>query len=105
MKTIWPYSALLTNLFGILPPVFYPLGKVAIEWRSAVLLLPTSAAAALLHAAAGLDPLTTNEAIPAACAPALPAVAHFAFGVYWSPRAAPEAWTLQPETGAGRRPP
>src|SRR5438445_11710364 len=34
MKTIWPYSALLTNLFGILPPVFYPLGKVAIEWRS-----------------------------------------------------------------------
>ena len=33
MKTIWPYSALLTNLFGILPPVFYPLSKVPIEWR------------------------------------------------------------------------
>ncbi|HYY49161.1 MAG TPA: hypothetical protein VFA17_10860, partial [Thermoplasmata archaeon] len=39
MKAIWPYSALLTNLFGVLPPVFYPLSRVPIEWRSAVLLL------------------------------------------------------------------
>src|SRR5207249_3068487 len=37
IETIWPYSALLTNLFGILPPVFYPLSKVPIEWRSLVL--------------------------------------------------------------------
>src|SRR3989454_11014218 len=73
MKTIWPYSALLTNLFGILPPVFYPLGKVAIEWRSAVLLLPTSAAAALVDAAARLDPIPNQEAIPGGCALALQA--------------------------------
>src|SRR5437660_2299036 len=39
MKTIWPYSALLTNLFGILPPVFYPLSKVPIEWRPLVLIV------------------------------------------------------------------
>ena len=56
MKTIWPYSALLTNLFGILPPVFYPLSKVPIEWRSLVLIVPTSAAAILVNAAAGLEP-------------------------------------------------
>src|SRR5207302_224790 len=61
MKTIWPYSALLTNLFGILPPVFYPLSKVPIEWRSLVLFVPTSAAAILVNAAAGLEPVTRQE--------------------------------------------
>ena len=90
MKTIWPYSALLTNLFGVVPPVFYPLGRVAIEWRSAVLLLPTSAAAALVDAAAGLDPITTNEAILAAGALTVEAIALFAFGIYWARRTARE---------------
>ena len=73
-----------TNLFGVVPPVFYPLGRVAIEWRSAVLLLPTSAAAALVDAAAGLDPITTNEAILAAGALTVEAIALFAFGIYWA---------------------
>jgi len=90
MKTIWPYSALLTNLFGIVPPVFYPLGKVAIEWRSAVLLLPTSAAAALVDAAAGLETITTNEAILAAGALFIEAIALFAFGIYWARKTARE---------------
>src|SRR3989442_14096002 len=63
MKTIWPYSALLTNLFGIVPPVFYPLGKVAIEWRCTLLLLPTSAAAALVDAPARVEPTTTNTRV------------------------------------------
>src|SRR2546427_11086003 len=96
MKTIWPYSALLTNLFGILPPVFYPLGRVAIEWRSAVLLLPTRAAAALVDAAAGLDPITTNEAILAACAPSAEGVPLFAFGVFLGWRSARGAWRWAP---------
>src|SRR5205809_6937240 len=47
LKTIWPYSALLTNLFGVVPPAFYRLGIVPVERRSAVLLLPTSAVAVL----------------------------------------------------------
>src|SRR5882762_5573641 len=51
MKTIWPYSALLTNLFGILPPVFYRLSSVPAGWRSVVLVVPTSAAAVLVNAA------------------------------------------------------
>ena len=72
------------------PPVFYPLGRVAIEWRSAVLLLPTSAAAALVDAAAGLDPITTNEAILAAGALTVEAIALFAFGIYWARRTARE---------------
>src|SRR5439155_1179369 len=68
MTTIWPYSALLTNLFGVVPPVFYRLGSVPVEWRSAVLLLPTSAAAVMVDSAAGLEPLTRTEATTAAVA-------------------------------------
>src|SRR5438309_2844566 len=81
MKTIWPYSALLTNLFGILPPVFYPLSKVPIEWRSAVLLLPTSAAVVLFDSAAGLEHLTRTAATTAAVALAAEALVLFAFGI------------------------
>src|SRR2546426_12486348 len=86
MKTIWPYSALLTNLFGILPPVFYPLSRVPIEWRSIVLIIPTSAAAVLVNAAAGLEPLTQAEATVAAVALAVEAVVLFGFGIYWARR-------------------
>ena len=90
MKTIWPYSALLTNVFGILPPVFYPLRLAPVEWRSVVLLLPTSAAAALVDGAAGLETLTTNETIVAAVALLVEAVGLFAFGIAWARKRARE---------------
>lgn len=90
MKTIWPYSALLTNLFGILPPVFYPLRLVPMEWRSVVLLLPTSAAAVLVNAAAGLETVTRDEATLAAAALLAEALTLFAFGIYWARRMARE---------------
>src|SRR5712691_1617941 len=90
MKTIWPYSALLTNLFGILPPVFYPLRLAPVEWRSVVLLLPTSGAAVLVNSAAGLEAISGNEAILAATALAIEAVAMFVFGIYWARRMARE---------------
>src|SRR6266487_2333471 len=90
MKTIWPYSALLTNLFGIVPPVFYPLGRVPIEWRSVVLVLPTSAAAVLVDAAAGLETVSTSESIVAAGALFLEALGLFAFGIVWARRTARE---------------
>jgi ABC-2 type transport system permease protein len=84
MKTIWPYSALLTNLFGILPPVFYPFSRAPLEWKSIVLVLPTSAAAILVNAAAGLETVTANEATTAAIALAAEAIGLFAFGIYWA---------------------
>jgi ABC-2 type transport system permease protein len=90
MKTIWPYSALLTNLFGILPPVFYPLGRVPVEWRSVVLVVPTSAAAVLVNAAAGLESITPREGIIAAVALAVEAFALFGFGIFWARRMARE---------------
>src|SRR5947209_15942078 len=54
MKTIWPYSALLANLFRIVPAVFFPLRFVPTEWRWLVLLLPTGGAAVLVDGVAGL---------------------------------------------------
>src|SRR3989442_15448432 len=90
MKTIWPYSALLTNLFGIVPPVFYPIRFVPIEWRSVVLLLPTSGAAVLVNSAAGLEAIQRDQTVLAAVALALEAVFLFAFGIYWARRMARE---------------
>ena len=90
MKTIWPYSALLTNLFGVVPPVFYRLGSVPVGWRSVALLLPTSAAAVLVDSAAGLETLTRTEATVAAVALAVEALVLFAFGIYWARRTARE---------------
>src|SRR2546428_6160200 len=86
MKTIWPYSALLTNLFGILPPVFYPFSKVPIEWRSLVLIVPTSAAAVLVNAAPGLAPAPPPEGTGAPGAPPPHAAVLFAFGLPCAPR-------------------
>jgi ABC-2 type transport system permease protein len=90
MKTIWPYSALLTNLFGILPPVFYRFSSTPVEWRSVVLVLPTSAAAVLVNAAAGLEVITPGEATIAAVSLAVEAVSLFVFGIYWARRMARE---------------
>src|SRR2546426_2354452 len=61
MKTIWPYSALLTNLFGIVPPVFYPIRFVPLEWRPPAPLLPTSRGAGLVKNAAGPETGTGEE--------------------------------------------
>ncbi|HKW43502.1 MAG TPA: hypothetical protein VJP06_04865 [Thermoplasmata archaeon] len=90
MKAIWPYSALLTNLFGILPPVFYPLRLVPPEWKSVVLLLPTSAAAVVVDAVAGIEPAPASTTIIAALALVVEAVVLFAFGIYWARRTARE---------------
>src|SRR6266571_1999382 len=78
------------NLFGIVPPVFYPIRFVPTEWRSLVLLLPTSGAAVLVNSVAGLETVSGNEAILAAAALAVESVAMFVFGIYWARRMARE---------------
>src|SRR3989454_6461205 len=98
MKTIWPYSALLTNVFGIVPPVFYPIRFVPIEWRSVVLLLPTSGAAVLVNSAAGLEAITGNEAALAATAFAMEAGALVDFRGFWASRRARERSTWRART-------
>src|SRR3989454_11145167 len=90
MKTIWPYSALLTNLFGIVPPVFYPIRFVPTEWRWVVLLLPTSGAAVLVNGVAGLETISGNEAIVAAAALAVATRAQVVFRIFLARRMARE---------------
>src|SRR5512136_826693 len=77
MKTIWPYSSLLTNLFGIVPPVFYPLIAIpaAFQWtRLPVLFVPTSSAVALVEGVAGMQTLSTAEYVVAGASLAIEAV-------------------------------
>ncbi|HYM39978.1 MAG TPA: hypothetical protein VEY12_07535 [Thermoplasmata archaeon] len=94
MKTIWPYSSLLTNLFGIVPPVFFPLSILTAHlpwaWLPA-LLVPTSAATALVEAVAGLQVLTTTEVLVAGGALAVEAGLMLLFGIFWARRTAREA--------------
>ncbi len=93
MKTIWPYSSLLTNLFGIVPPVFFPLseltGHVAWAWVPE-LLVPTSSATALVQGAAGLELLTTTQYLVAGLSLAAEAGLLLLFGIYWARRTARE---------------
>src|SRR2546430_10085185 len=89
MKTIWPYSALLTNLFGVVPPVFYRLGSVPVEWRSPLLLLPTSAAAVLVDSAAGPRALARARGAAPGGAPAAGGAGRFCLGAFLCPRGAP----------------
>ncbi len=91
MKTIWPYSSLITNLLGIVPPVFYPLHLVPGGWRWLALVLPTSSATALVNGAAGLEVLSSGDVLLAGGSLAVEAIALFFFGIYWARRAAREA--------------
>ncbi len=96
MKTIWPYSSLLTNLFGIVPPVFFPIyvltAKVSWAWVPA-LLVPTSSAAALVESVAGMPgvSLTVEQYGVAGFSLAAEAGLMLLFGIYWARRTAREA--------------
>ncbi len=90
MKTIWPYSSLLTNLFGIVPPVFYPLQYFQASLRPIALLIPTSSSVALVENAAGMVSLTTTEVYLGSVSLALEAVVLLAFGIHMARRSARE---------------
>ncbi len=93
-RAIWPYSSLFYNAFGVLPPVFYPF----VVWKAIIpaavepagLLVPPSAAAALITWAEGLTPLSTGEVLTAAGSLTFFALATFAFAVHWARRMARE---------------
>lgn len=94
-RAIWPYSSLFYNAFGVLPPVFYPLAT----WRSigvpsifqpVALLLPPSAAAALVTWAEGITPLSSSDVLTASLSIAVAALGLFAFAVHWARVAARE---------------
>jgi ABC-2 type transport system permease protein len=94
MKTIWPYSSLLTNLFGIVPPVFFPLSVLTLRFPWAwvpALLVPTSSTTALVEAVAEMQPLSTTQYLVAGGSLAVEATLMLLFGIYWARRTAREA--------------
>ncbi len=90
MRAIWPYATLLFNFFGVLPPVFYPLGLFPAGLSSLALALPPSAGAALVMCAMGLEPLSSGQILYAALALTIEAIALCSLAIYWSRRSSRE---------------
>ncbi len=91
MRAIWSYAAILYNLFGVLPPVFYPVGLFPAPLRPVALVLPPSAAADLLQNALHPGVLTPGEVGLAAAALATASLGMFLFALVWARRTAQEA--------------
>ncbi len=90
MRAIWSQASILYNLFGVLPPVFYPLYLFPSALRPVALVLPPSAATALLQASIGAVTLSPGEVALAAGSLVVEAAALFAFALYWARRTAME---------------
>jgi ABC-2 type transport system permease protein len=86
MRSIWPYSTLFFNFFGVLPPVFYPLFLFPTSLQPWVLLLPTAGGAALAERAAGILSLPTGWVVIAAVSLVVEASLAFVGAVYWARR-------------------
>ncbi|MGI0131648.1 MAG: hypothetical protein ACREDK_00910 [Thermoplasmata archaeon] len=91
MRAIWPYASLFYNLFGVLPPVFYPIGIAPAGVRVVALFLPPSAAAALVQGSVGVASLAPWEVAVAAASLVLTALGSLVFASGWARRAAREA--------------
>jgi hypothetical protein len=85
-RAIWAYSTLFFNVFGVLPPVFYPF----VLWPKAldyvVLLMPPSAAAAIAQMSLGITHLTSGELALAVGGLLAETVVLFLFTIYWARR-------------------
>jgi ABC-2 type transport system permease protein len=86
MRSIWPYSTLFFNFFGVLPPVFYPLFLFPRALQPFALLLPTAGGSALVEHADGILPLTASWIILAAVSLVAGATLAFVGAVYWARR-------------------
>ncbi len=85
-RAIWAYSSLFFNVFGVLPPVFYPFGLFPAFLHPVALLMPPSAAAALIQSAIGVTVLSTGERLLATVGLAGETAALFTFAVLWARR-------------------
>ena len=86
MRAIWPYASLFYNVFGVLPPVFYPIGFLSGGLRTAALVVPSSAASSLAQWSVHPAVLSSPEVVLAAVALAAEAIALFLFAIYWARR-------------------
>jgi hypothetical protein len=85
-RAIWAYASLFFNVFGVLPPVFYPFGFFPAPLQPVALLMPPSAAAALLQAQIGQATLSSGETWLALGGLILETSALFLFAIYWARR-------------------
>jgi hypothetical protein len=85
-RAIWAYSSLFFNVFGVLAPVFYPLYLFPAMLRPIVLLMPPSAAAALVQSALGVTSLSLGDTALAIGGLIAETVAIFLLAIYWSRR-------------------
>ncbi len=90
-RAIWAYSSLFFNVFGVLPPVFYPLALFPAHLRPIVLLMPPSAATALLQTMIGASHPSGGEIVLAAAGLAVEAIGLFVAAVLWARHSAREA--------------
>ncbi|HTT45911.1 MAG TPA: hypothetical protein VMH38_07880 [Thermoplasmata archaeon] len=85
-RAIWAYSSLFFNIFGVLPPVFYPFHLWPALLDPVVLLMPPSAAAALVQASLGITQLASGQTLLAVSGLIVETVALFLFAIYWARR-------------------
>src|SRR5271170_7578509 len=85
-RAIWAYASLFFNVFGVLPPVFYPLGFFPAALRPVALLMPPSAAAALLQSRIGAASLSTGQTELALFGLITETALVFLFAIYWARR-------------------
>lgn len=85
-RAIWSYASLFYNLFGVLPPVFYPIALFPSELRPVALAMPPSAASGLLQWTLNRSVLSFGEVEFAATTLVVEAVAAFLFALYWARR-------------------
>ena len=85
-RAIWAYASLFFNIFGVLPPVFYPFDKFPEALRPVALLMPPSAAAAIVQHAIGATSLAPGQLTLAVVGLVVEAVGVFVFTIYWARR-------------------
>jgi ABC-type polysaccharide/polyol phosphate export permease len=85
-RAIWAYASLFFNVFGVLPPVFYPFDRFPEALRPVALLMPPSAAAALVQHAIGATSLSNGQIELASIGLVVEATAIFLFAIYWARR-------------------
>ena len=91
MRAIWPYASIFHNVFGVLPPVFYPIGLLPANLRVPALLMPPSAATSLLQWSVHPGVLSYGEVAIAGTALFVEAALLFVFAVAWARRTVRES--------------
>jgi len=85
-RAIWAYSSLFFNVFGVLPPVFYPFHLWPAVLDPVALLMPPSAAAALVQSSLGITHLASGQVVLAVTGIVVETVLLFVFAIYWARR-------------------